>query len=60
MRAYWNDAVLTNTSTTFGLQYELSMVVTDESGWGFIGDPRYADKPVLMGKRVKGSFVVES
>ena len=58
MLRFWNDVVLPRTCVTFGKKYELSMVESSESDWDFIGDPRYADTPVLKGKKISGSFVV--
>ena len=41
--------VLPGSFTTFGMRYELSMTEFAGSAWDFIGDPRYADKPLLKG-----------
>ncbi len=56
---YWQDVILSASCTRFGMRYELSMTEFSGSAWDFIGDPRYADNPVLNGKRVAGSVAVE-
>lgn len=59
MLQYWQDVILSASCTRFGMRYELSMTEFMGSAWDFIGDPRYADNPVLNGKRLAGSVAVE-
>jgi hypothetical protein len=59
MLQYWQEVILSASCTRFGMRYELSMTEFSGSDWDFIGDPRYADNPVLNGKRVAGSVAVE-
>ena len=47
MRKLWDQKILPGTSTEFGLAYEFSMAEATDGSWDFIGDPRYADKPIL-------------
>ena len=56
MLRHWNDILLPATSTDFGLKFELSMVEVKDSCWEFIGDPRYADTPVLKGRKIADFF----
>ena len=59
MLQYWQDVILLASCTRFGMRYELSMTEFSGSAWDFIGDPRYADNPVLNGKRIAGGGEVE-
>ncbi len=52
MLQYWQDVILSASCTRFGMRYELSMTEFSGSAWDFIGDPRYADNPVLNGKEI--------
>ncbi len=59
MMQCWQQVILPASCTRFGMRYELSMTEFSGSAWDFIGDPRYADYPVLNGKWVAGSVAVE-
>ncbi len=52
MLQYWQDAILPFSCTRFGMRYELSMTEFAGADWDFIGDPRYADQPVLNDKQI--------
>ncbi len=47
MLDFWHDMIIPSSSTTFGLEYEISMVEMDQSDWDFVGDPRYSSNPAL-------------
>jgi hypothetical protein len=51
MLQFWRDVILPSSCTRFGMRYEMSMTEFSGADWDFIGDPRYADHPVLNGKR---------
>ena len=57
MERYWKKYIVPKTSTRFGRDYELSMVEADRVMWDFVGDPRYADVPVLSSKILAGANV---
>ena len=44
---FWDDMIIPSSSTTFGLEYEISMVEMNQSDRDFVGDPRYSNNPVL-------------
>lgn len=47
MLSYWDERIVPSSCTTFGLEYEVSMVEMDDSDWDFVGDPRYSNNAVL-------------
>ena len=57
MQRYWDQSIIPNTSTKFGLAYELSMVEAGHVMWDFIGDPRYADSSPLTAKAPAGDSI---
>lgn len=59
MKSYWAQKIVPATSTTFGLGYEFSMVEADHDTWDFLGDPRYAEEPVLSGDKAVGANIYE-
>ena len=60
MMQYWQQVILPASYTRFGMRYELSMTEFSGSAWDFIGDPRYADQPVLNGKQIASIAKAES
>ncbi len=52
MSQYWQEVVLPASCTRIGMRYELSMTEFAGADWDFIGDPRYADQPVLNDKQI--------
>lgn len=54
MLQYWKEVILPDSSNEFGMRFELSMTEFSGSEWDFIGDPRYADGPLLNGKSFSG------
>ena len=58
MFRHWDEKLLPATSATFGLKYELSMVEIVDDKWEFVGDPRYADTPVLRPRKVADGFTM--
>ena len=51
MLQYWQQVILPDSSSQFGLRYELSMTEFAGADWDFIGDPRYADQPLLKNQQ---------
>ena len=58
MMQYWEQVILPASCISFGMNYELSMTEFTGSDWDFIGDPRYADQPVLQGRQAVGSYEI--
>ena len=56
-RRFWAAKILPTTSNKFGKPYEFSMVEADRVMWDFVGDPRYADKPILTAKASDGENI---
>ena len=52
MLKFWQDEILPTSCTRFGMRYELSIKEFSGASWDCIGDPCYADHPVLHGKRI--------
>lgn len=55
MLHFWKQVILPASSGQFGMRYELSMTEFVGAEWDFVGDPRYADRPILNGKEIGGA-----
>ena len=50
---YWRRYIASKASEQRGLRYQIAMVDEWSGGWSFVGDPLYADRPIIC--RVLGA-----